>query len=156
MRMFHALLATLLLFQSPTADDSGLNSQEQTQYKLQTQTGDRLELLENVIERYRKIFNDLGKRQDLDGLLAVAENYSRVLKLVDAESLRVPEKDRRKSRPLRRVEIELRRTRDDLEDFKRSASAEQYTVFERFVGETEELRVNILQLIFGEETLKTK
>ena len=154
--MFHALLATLLLFQSPTADDAGLNSQEQTQYKLQTQTGDRLELLENVIERYRKTFNDLGKRQDLDGLLAVAENYSRVLKLVDAESLRIPEKDRRKSRPLRRVEIELRKTRDDLEDFKRSASAEQYTVFERFVGETEELRVNILQLIFGEETLKTK
>jgi hypothetical protein len=149
-------LLLLLLIQAPAPGASGLNQVEQSKYNLETQSRDRLELLEEVVARYRKTFEDFSRKKDLDGLLVAAEDYSEALKLVQSEASKIPEEQRRKSRPLRKVEIELRKTRDDLQDFMQSASAEQQDGFDRFVRQTETVRVGILQLIFGKDALKDK
>jgi hypothetical protein len=61
-----------------------------------------------------------------------------------------------KSKGLRKLEIQMRNAKEDLENFKVNATADQLEAFEKSIAHTDSVRVFILQLVFGKDFLKSK
>ena len=146
----------LLVLQSPLSASAPLTDKEQLQYEVLSSPVARLDFLGSVIERYLREFRDDSQRKNFDGFPPLLNSYSKLLNFVQADFLRVPEEQRRKSKTLRRLEIRLRKAREDLEDFKRGSPADQQAAFDECVEQTESLRTTILQSLFGKGLLKNR
>ena len=146
----------LLVLQSPLSASAPLNDKEQLQYGVLSSPVERLDFLESVIERYLREFRDHSRRKNFDGFPPLLDSYSKLLDFVQANFLLVPEAQRRKSKTLRRLEIRLRKAREDLEDFKRGSPADQQAAFDECVEQTESLRTTILQSLFGKGLLRDR
>ena len=80
--------------------------------------------------------------------------YALLLGMIDDNVRQLPEEKRRRSRPLRKLEIELRRMIEDLQGARRNAPWDAQELFDSPLQQSESVRTTLLQLIFGKGLLK--
>lgn len=152
--MHELLLAAVLACQiapAPGADAAALGSLEaHEQHRYQTQTGfkDRINLFEDVVERYAKEISKTRKEGRLTSLDGLGGRYEQVLGLLEKELARpVNKKDR--SRELKRLEIRLRKSTDDFRAEQLTVPTEHSGHFQKLVEATDKLRSKIIQILFS-------
>ncbi|MBI4456545.1 MAG: hypothetical protein HY644_11680 [Acidobacteria bacterium] len=151
-----SLVLSILIWQATPLAGSLFTEKERAQYNEKSNLGDRMQLFGAVVERYRKDFEAHNRRTDAETFMKSLNNYSELLQLIETDVKQFPEEKKRRSKPLRKLEIELRKAREDLQNFKQNISVDQQAVFERRIEQTESVRTTILQFIFGKDLLKTK
>jgi hypothetical protein len=152
--MHELLLAAVLACQiapAPVADATALGSLEaHEQHRYQTQTGfkDRINLFEDVVERYAKEISKTRKEGRLTSLDGLGGRYEQMLGLLEKELARpVNKKDR--SRELKRLEIRLRKSTDDFRAEQSVVPTENSGPFQKLIEATEKLRSKIIQILFS-------
>ncbi|HEV8132081.1 MAG TPA: hypothetical protein VGQ81_12570 [Acidobacteriota bacterium] len=149
-------LVLLLMLQASPDINSPFNEKERAIYLQKHSFSDRMELFYEVVARYRREFDAYGKQKDYSGFLPILDKYSHLLKVMEQDLLQLPGEKKAKSKALRKLEIQLRKAKEDLQNFRSNASAEQQTAFENSLAQSESLRTRMLQIIFGKDFLKDK
>lgn len=145
----------LSLLQSAPTGDTPLVPNEQARY-LAASLEERLNLLVDVTERYRA---ELAARSRAHAYLEadrLLSQYTLLLEMIGDNVQQLPEEKRRRSKPLRKLEIELRRMIEDLQGARRNAPWDAQELFDNPLRQSESVRATILQLIFGKGLLKGK
>jgi ATP-dependent helicase/DNAse subunit B len=149
------VLLSLMLQTSPDIDSS-FNEKERAMYLQKHSFNDRMELFDEVVVRYRREFDAYGRQKDYSGFGPLLDKYNHLLKVTEQDLLQLPGEKKAKSRALRKLEIQLRKAKEDLQGFKSNAGADQLSAFENSIAQSESLRTKMLQIIFGKDFLKDK
>ena len=124
-------------------------------YAQKSEFGSRMEFFDDVIKRYRKDFEHSNKAGNVGQFVRLLSDYEEYLKIVHDDIEKAPVK-KSKSKGLRKLEIQMRNAREDLQNFKVNAPADQLEAFDKAIESTDSVRTFILQLIFGKDFLKSK
>ncbi len=145
-----------LIFQSAQSTESPFTEKERALYSQKRAFNERMEFFDDVVARYRKEFDAYNRRKDFEGFVQFLNSYGQLLKITDDDVREIPGDKKGKSKALRKLEIQLRKAKEDLQSFKPNASAEQQATFERAINQSESVRTRMLQIIFGKDFLKDK
>src|SRR5947209_7166285 len=153
--MKFVLLFSLIL-QTTAPVNSPFTEKERSLYSQKHTFGERMEFFDDVVARYRREFDAYNRRKDFEGFITFLDSYGHLLKIIDEDVREMPGDKKGKSKALRKLEIQLRKSKEDLQSFKPNAGAEQQTVFESAITQSESVRTRMLQIIFGKDFLKDK